>query len=146
MKKENEMLRREMLDAIKNGGAWFCTRKDKYLKIGYSEADDCYVARECFIKEGALEGGAYTFGTDWFDISFHGRYIDIYVDPETVRRWNIWYDPEKGTCYDSEEKNNAWLERVFEFCRQADAEALNGINDPYMISGADFSGIIPLSE
>ena len=78
---KKEALKSEMIERIRSGGAWFTTRKDKYVKIGFSEADNCYFARECFFKDDALEGGAYSFGTDWFDISFHGKYIDIYVDP-----------------------------------------------------------------
>ena len=77
MKNRKEAQKSAMINSIRSEGAWFITRKDKYVKIGFSEADDCYFARECFLKDGVLEGGAYSFGTDWFDISFHGKYIDI---------------------------------------------------------------------
>ena len=85
MANKKEALKSGMIGNIRSGGAWFTTRKDKYVKIGFSEADNCYFARECFLKDGSLEGGAYSFGTDWFDISFHGRYIHIYADPDSGR-------------------------------------------------------------
>ena len=88
MSKADDMLQAEMLEKIKSGGAWFTTRIDHFVKIRYDEFEDCYYARECFFNEGKLEGGAYTFGTDWFDISFHGRgYIDIYADPDSFQSW-----------------------------------------------------------
>lgn len=147
MKNRDESLKPEMLDKIMSGGAWFSTGKNKYLKIGYSETDDCLIARECTVTdEGSLEGGAYTFGTDWFDICFHGRYIDIYVDPKTFRRWDVWYDPEKGTRFKAPEDRIKKAERIAKFCRQADGEALAGGIEPYMITGADFSNVIELSE
>ena len=145
MQKDKELLQHEMLESIRNGGAWFTTWKDKFIKIEYSKADDCYFARECFKVEGGLEGGAYTFGTDWFDINFHGRNIDIYVDPASFRRWPVSYDAVRGTFYDSEECIGM-AERVLRFCKLADREALAGGLDPYKISGANFSGIIQLED
>ena len=99
MANKKEALKSGMIGNIRSGGAWFTTRKDKYVKIGFSEADNCYFARECFLKDGSLEGGAYSFGTDWFDISFHGRYIHIYADPDTFRQWPVLYRAGAGTVY-----------------------------------------------
>ena len=147
---KKEKLQHEMLEKIRNGGAWFTTRKDRFIKIGYSKPDNCYFARECFFIDGRLEGGAYTFGTDWFDINFHGKYIDIYVDPETFRRWKVWYEPGKGVRYEAEPKDKEQAERIYTFCRQADAEALSGALtgelDAYKIDSANFSNIIELSD
>ena len=137
-----EALKSEMIEKIRSGGAWFTTRKDKYVKIGFSEADNCYFARECFFKEGTLEGGAYSFGTDWFDISFHGKYIDIYVDPDTFRQWPVSYSTEQGTVYDKSEDASGEAERMLKFCKRADREALLGIADAYEISGTNFDHII----
>ena len=134
-------LKSEMLAAIRKSGAWFTTRNDTFIKIGYSPEDNCYFARECIFRDGTMTGGAYTFGTDWFDISFHGKYIDIYVDPETFRRWDIVYDPENGTCGAGESGRQA---RMLGFCRQADQEALAGGLDAYQIHSANFSKIIEL--
>ncbi len=135
-----------MFEAIRNGAAWFTTRKDKYVRIGYSQEDDCYFARECFFRDGVLEGGAYSFGTDWFDISFHGRRIDIYADPDTFRCWEIFYDPQKGTYCKDRDNQSGQFKRLYEFCRRADKEALAGIRDPYEIDGTNFEVIIELSE
>ena len=140
--KRNEELKSVMLEDIKSGGAWFNTRQDKYVKIGFSEADNCYFARECFLADGDLEGGAYTFGTDWFDISFHGRYIDIYVDPDTFKSWPINYSPDRGTRLKDSEEAVGQAERLLEFCRQADNEALAGITRSYQIDGTNFDHII----
>ena len=142
--KENNPLQAEMLNAIRDGGAWFSTRKDHYVKIGYNRTDNCYYARECNLKDGSLEGGAYSFGTDWFDISFHGIYIDIYADADTFRKWNVWYDAEKGTCFKEPAEVMEQAKRVVEFCREADAEALAGITGEYQISGTNFDKIIQL--
>ena len=84
-----EKLQKEMFDSIRDGGAWFCTGTGRYVKIGYSKENNCYFARECFLKDGGLEGGAYSFGTDWFDISIRGRHTDIYADADTFKSWNI---------------------------------------------------------
>lgn len=143
---KKDLMKQEMLEKIKNGGAWFRTRENNYVKIGYSQADDLLYARECFIKDGTLEGGAYTFGMDWFDISFHGRYIDIYANAETFCVWDVWYDPEKGTCYKAENDRMEKAKRVFAFCKQADAEALAGGLHPYIIDGTNFEKIIELSQ
>jgi hypothetical protein len=146
MKNNHDALKREMLDKIKNGGAWFCTRENNYVKIAYSETDNCLYARECFIKEDGLEGGAYTFGMDWFDISFHGKYIDIYADADSFKSWNVWYDSEKGTCYKAEDRVREMAKRVMQFCKQADQEALSGDIAPYKIDGTNFDKIIEMSQ
>ena len=137
-----EAVKSEMIEKIRSEGAWFTTRKDKYVKIGYSAADNCYFARECFFKESALEGGAYSFGTDWFDISFHGKYIDIYADPDTFKSWPVSFIAEKGTCYKGGEECAGQAERVLKFCMRADMEALTGIRDAYKIDGTNFDHII----
>lgn len=150
MANKKEALKSGMIGNIRSGGAWFTTRKDKYVKIGFSEADNCYFARECFLKDGSLEGGAYSFGTDWFDISFHGRYIHIYADPDTFRQWPVLYRAGAGTVYsraaDQAEGGGSGLsgqaERILKFCRQADAEALAGIDAAYEINGTNFEHII----
>ncbi len=141
MKNKKEALKSAMIEKIRSGGAWFTTRKDKYVKIGFSAADNCYFARECFFKEGSIDGGAYSFGTDWFDISFHGKYIDIYVDPDTFRQWAVERSPERGTYIKDVQKPSGQTERVLDFCRQADAEALDGIKDAYIIDGTNFDVI-----
>ena len=142
MSSRKEALKSEMIEKIRSGGAWFTTRKDKYVKIGLSGADNCYFARECFFKDGGLEGGAYSFGTDWFDISFHGKYIDIYVDPDTFRSWPVSYDPEYGTRYKDGEECAGQAERMLKFCKRADMEALSGLTDAYKIDGTNFDHII----
>lgn len=142
----NDLLKQEMLAAIFHGGAWFSTRNNNYLKIAFNETDGCLYARECMIKDGTLEGGAYTFGTDWFDIYFHGRYIDIYTNPETFKRWKVWYDAERGTCYSAPADQMERAKRLVAFCRQADEEALAGGLKAYHISSADFAKVIELSE
>ena len=146
MNNKKEILKSEMLEKIRTGAAWFTTRPDFFIMIGYDETDKCYCARECEFRDGRLEGGAYTFGTDWFDISFHGRYIDIYVDPETFRRWPVFYDAERGTRYEDADQCAGQAERVLKFCRQADREALAGGLDAYKIDGANFAHIIELSD
>ena len=138
MKNTKEELKSGMIEKIRNGGAWFTTRKDRYVKIGFSSPDNCYFARECFLKDGTLEGGAYSFGTDWFDISFHGRYIHIYADPDTFRQWPVSYSDEWGTWYDKDEDPAGQAERMLKFCTRADREALLGITDVYEISGTNF--------
>ena len=142
MSRKKESHKSVMIEEIRKSGAWFTTRKDKYVKMGFSEEDNCYFARECFFKDGALEGGAYSFGTDWFDISFHGKYIDIYVDPDTFRQWPVSYSPEKGTTYKDGEECAGQAERVMKFCKQADREALLGITDAYEIDNTNFDHII----
>ena len=141
---EAEKLKIEMLEKIRSGGAWFSTRSDKFIKIAYSNADDCYYARECFLKDGTLEGGAYTFGTDWFDIYFHKRNIDIYADADSFQTWDVWYDPEKGTCFKAPDDKKEQAKRVFEFCKQADGEALAGGLKPYKIDSTNFDKILEL--
>jgi hypothetical protein len=128
-----------MIEDIRSGGAWFVTRKDKYVKMGFSEEDGLIFARECFLKDGTLEGGAYTFGTDWFDISFHGKYIDIYADPDSFESWEVSYDPARGTRIKDSDDAVGIAKRVLGFCRQADAEALAGIRNAYTIDSTNFS-------
>jgi hypothetical protein len=142
MNSKKEALKSGMIEKIRSGGAWFTTRKDKYVKIGFSEADNSYFARECFLKDGVLEGGAYSFGTDWFDISFHGKYIDIYADPDTFKQWPVNYSAEKGTSYDKADDPAGQAERMLKFCKRADREALLGIAGAYEISGTNFDHII----
>ena len=137
-----EAVKSEMIEKIRSEGAWFTTRKDKYVKIGYSAADNCYFARECFFKESALEGGAYSFSTDWFDISFHGKYIDIYADPDTFKSWPVSWTAENGTRYKDGQECAGQAERVLKFCKRADFEALHGIPDAYKIDGTNFDHII----
>ena len=137
-----EELKSNMLERIRNGGAWFSTGQEEFVKIGHDETDDQYYARECFFRDGELEGGAYTFGTDWFDISFHGRRIDIYVDPDTFKSWKVWYEEDRGTCMDADEARTAQGERVLNFSRQADQEAMTGLLGVYQISGTNFDKII----
>jgi len=144
MKKVKEEMKSAMIDAIRHNGAWFTTRKNKYVKIGFSEADNVYFARECFLKDGLLEGGAYSFGTDWFDISFHGKYIDIYVDPDTFRQWPVSWTAENGTCCKGTDDSSDRAERMLKFCRQADAEALAGIENAFQIDGTNFEHIISM--
>ena len=139
---KKEAVKGEMIEKIRSEGAWFTTRKDKYVKIGFSEADNCYFARECFFKDGILEGGAYSFGTDWFDISFHGKYIDIYVDPDTFRQWPVGYSTERGTFCDKSDDSAGQAERILKFCKRADREALHGIKGAYEINGTNFDHII----
>ena len=145
MRNRKDELKSTMLEHIREGGAWFTTRKDKYIKIGFSGTDNCYFARECFLKDGSTEGGAYSFGTDWFDINFHGRYIDIYVDPETFRSWPVRYDAERGTCFEDADEGAGQAGRILDFCRQADTEALVGIKSAYQIDSANFDAVTELS-
>lgn len=136
-----EKQRKEMLDRIRAGGAWFVTGTDRYTKIGYSKEDNCYFARECFLENGGLKGGAYTFGTDWFDISFHGRYIDIYADAETFKNWDIEADASKDG--DVEGTNDLAM-RLLDFCREADEEALNTDIEAYRINSTNFDTILEI--
>lgn len=146
MNSKKEALKSKMIEDIRSGGAWFTTRKDKYVKIGFSGADNCYFARECFKKDGTLEGGAFSFGTDWFDISFHGKYIDIYVDPDTFEQWQIVYSAGNGTCFEKTDEKSERAERMLKFCKQADMEALTGIPEAYEIDGTNFDHIISVRE
>ena len=139
---KKEAVKSEMIEKIRGEGAWFTTRKDKYVKIGFSAADNCYFARECFFNEGALEGGAYSFGTDWFDISFHGKYIEIFADPDTFKSWPVSWTAENGTRYKDGAECAGQAERMLKFCKRADREALMGISDAYKIDGTNFDHII----
>ena len=132
MGKDNDRLKAEMIEAIRSGGAWFSTRDNNYLKIADSGEGGGLCARECIVKDGAVTGRAYTFGTDWFDISFHGSLVDIYVDPDTLKVW------------DEDELNGSG--KLAAFCRQADSEALSGDIHPYHIDGAPFAENLMPSE
>ena len=132
MGKDNDRLKAEMIEAIRSGGAWFSTRDNNYLKIADSGEGGGLCARECIVKDGAVTGRAYTFGTDWFDISFHGSLVDIYVDPDTLKAW------------DEDELNGSG--KLAAFCRQADSEALSGDIHPYHIDGAPFAENLMPSE
>ena len=139
---KNDALKSAMIEKIRGEGAWFTTRKDKYVKIGFSGTDNCYFARECFFQDGALEGGAYSFGTDWFDISFHGKYIEIFADPDTFKSWPVSWTAENGTRYKDGAECAGQAERVLKFCKRADFEALQGTPDAFKIDGTNFDHII----
>ena len=139
---KKDALKSAMIEKIRGEGAWFTTRKDKFVKIGFSGTDKCYFARECFFKDGALEGGAYSFGTDWFDISFHGKYIEIFADPDTFRSWPVSWTAENGTRYKDGAECAGQAERVLKFCKRADFEALQGTPDAFKIDGTNFDHII----
>ena len=136
--KEANKLQAEMMDNIREAGAWFDIGREKYVKIEYSEIDNLYLARECDLKKKDMEAKAYTFGSDWFDISFHGKYIDIYADADTFKKWEIWYEPGKGTQSKSSYKSLDIGKRIIEFCTKADSEALSGPSPCYEISGTNF--------
>ena len=42
MNNKKEILKSEMLEKIRTGAAWFTTRPDFFIKIGYDETDNCY--------------------------------------------------------------------------------------------------------
>lgn len=136
--KEVGKLQAEIMEKILHGGAWFTTRRERFVKIEYSEIDGCYFARECNLKDDSLEAFAYSFGTDWFDISIRGPHIDIYSDPDTFKTWEIWYERGTGTMFNSAYKATEIGKRMIEFCREADREVLSEINEPYEISGTNF--------
>lgn len=146
MSREQDLLKSEMTKQIYGSGAWFSTREDNYLKIGYSESDNRLYARECVFRDGVLTGNAYSFGTDWFDISMRGRRTDIYVDPDTLRKWEIRYDPENGTKFRSSEGASNPPVQLMNFCREADREALEGIAGAYHINSAGFAEEMQPSE
>lgn len=137
---DKEKLREEMLDRIRAGGAWFCTGTDRYTKIGYSKEENCYYARECFLKNGQLDGGAYTFGTDWFDISMRGRHTDIYADADTFKSWDI----EPDLSHSGAAKTGGAARGLIDFCRTADDEAMKGGLDAYRISSTNFAAILEI--
>lgn len=163
MAKDNDLLKAEMIDSINSGGAWFTTRENNYLKIGCTDNDDRLCARVCILKGGSLQDGssdpagasgtqepvltgkAYTFGRDWFDISFHGRLTDIYVDPDTLESWDIRFDPDKGTYQDPGSERSA-SGALMTFCSLADSEALAGVEGAYKIDGAGFADELMPSE
>ena len=148
-KERNEALKRDMLETIKNGGCWFCTRRNHFVKIARDEVEGLLFARECHFKEEGkekgveevMEGGAYTFGMDWFDISIRGKSIDIYADAESFQSWDVWYDKEQGTCHKTREDGKEPSQRLVKFCAQADKEALQGIPRYYTIDSTNFSKI-----
>lgn len=136
-----EALKRDMLEAITSGGCWFCTRKNKYVKIGYDEVDGVIFARECHLKDDGMEGGAYTFAMDWFDLSVRPRSIDIYADAESFESWDIWYDSQNGTCNKTREDGRDPSLRLINFCARADQEALAGLPRYYTINSTNFDKI-----
>ena len=166
-----------MIAGINSGGVWFRTRENNYLKIGRSDTDDCLYAMACAVKpadagtSGAgagasgcgdssstrgnahgytLVAGAYTFGTDWFDISFHGRLIDIYVDPDTLQHWDVIYSEPVLQLKDADGRiENA--SRLALFCRQADREIREAMESgavlkAFQIDGAGFARELEPSE
>lgn len=142
---DKDVLRKEMLDKIRSSGAWFCTGTDRFVKIIFSKEDNCYFARECFRKDdGSLEGGAYSFGTDWFDISFHGKHVDIYADADSFRDWDISHDEGKSGGDDGPDDKEDTAERLLEFCKEADAEVRAGDPPAYRISGTNFEKILAI--
>lgn len=159
MSENSDSLKKKMIDEIFSGGAWFTTRENCFIRIGGSGNDGLMYARVCIIEakpdaaaDTVLRGGAYTFGTDWFDIRFHGRLVDIYVDPETLEAWDVRYDEKHGTYLNSENgrvKDGA----LVEFCSQADQEVLaavlNGGSEgisAFPIDGTGFAKELPPSE
>ena len=138
---QNEALKRDMLDAIQNGGCWFSTRRNHYVKITRDEVEGLLFARECHFEDEEMEGGAYTFGMDWFDISIRGKSIDIYADAESFQSWDIWYDKEQGTCYKTREDGREPSKRLIKFCTGADLEARHGIPRYYTIDSTNFAKI-----
>lgn len=146
MSREQDLLKSEMTKKIYNGGAWFSTREGNYLKIGYSESDNRLYARECVFRDGTMTGAAYTFGTDWFDISMRGRRTDIYVDPDTLKKWEIRYEPEHGTKFRSAEGEPRPPMQLMNYCKQADQEVLAGGLNAYHIDSAGFAEEMEPSE
>ena len=145
MADDRDAIKSEMIERINSGGAWFCTRPDNYLRIGLSPSDNLIYARECVLGEGTITGGAYMFGTDWFDISFHGRWVDIYVDPDSLRYWELVYDEKSGTYRPADA--SALPERLAAFCRQAEQEAADGITGAFHIDGTGFThDLVPSEE
>ncbi|MBQ6315512.1 MAG: hypothetical protein IKE85_01165 [Mogibacterium sp.] len=133
MADNNDLIKAQMIQAINNGGAWFSTRENNFLRIG---AAGTMLAKECILEDGRVTGNAYTFGTDWFDISMHGRWTDIYVDPDTLKVWEI----DEDTDYSKFPADLAL------FCREADEEALAGITGAYHIDGTGFAQNLKPSE
>ena len=146
MGRDNDALKAEMINAINEGGAWFTTRENCYIKIGKSEAGELLYARVCILKDGALTGGAYSFGTDWFDISFHGRLIDIFADPDSLKYYDMRHDDEQGTYLNTDDGPVHEGSSLIEFCRKADEEVLAGNVRGFMIDGTGFAKELPPSE
>ena len=146
MANDNDRIKAEMIKGINSGGAWFSTRENNYLKIGSSGQENRLYARECVIAEdGTMTGEAYSFGTDWFDISFHGRLVDIYIDPDSLKTWDVRYDREKGT-YAAGDDGAGPSGSLLAFCRDADREALSGRVKAWHIDGAGFARNLEASE
>ena len=175
MTADNDRIKADMIAGINSGGAWFRTRENNYLKIGRSDTDDCLYAMACAVgPENVINAGAYSFGTDWFDISFHGSLIDIYVDPDTLQRRDIIYtDSEVSAAEDSAEnaeRHSADLHRhepvlqlrdadgrlenasrLAQFCKHADKEIREMIDNgtdlrAFRIDGAGFAHELDPSE
>lgn len=146
MAKDNDQIKAEMIKRINSGGAWFSTREQNYLKIAAGGQENSLYARECIIADdGTMTGEAYTFGTDWFDISFHGRLVDIYIDPDSLKIWDVRYDRDRGT-YAAEGDGAGPSGSLLAFCRDADMEALSGSIRAYHIDGAGFARNLGASE
>lgn len=146
MADSKDRLKAEMISRIDSGGAWFSTRPGSNLKIGAAGPGGSLYARECVIgQDGSMHGAAYTFARDWFDISFHGRLVDIYIDPDTMKSWDVTYDEARGAYFTSE-GDRLTDTGLAEFCRQADKEAASGRISPYHIDGAPFAKNLEPSE
>lgn len=154
MAEDKDLLKADMIENINKGGAWFMTREGNYLRIGRSDTDAGMFAAAFAVKDGGIEAGAYTFGSDWFDISFHGSLIDIYVDPDTLKRWDVVYAEDGDSqapsmnlkCEDGSLEN---MSRIALFAKQADAELRASLPDrlpAYRIDGAGFARELTPSE
>ena len=161
MADNNDFIKADMIERINSGGAWFRTRENNYLKIARSDTDASMYALACAVKragdggasgsEGAVncDAGAYSFGTDWFDISFHGKLIDIYVDPDTLQRWDIVFGEELQLRSEDGRLENA--SKLALFCKQADSEIREAMESgtalkAFQIDGAGFAQELEPSE
>ena len=148
----NNSLKAEMIGRINKGGAWFTTRKGNYLKITGSDAGSGMSAAAFAIADDkTVSAAAYTFGTDWFDISFHGGLIDIYVDPDTLKRREIVIEGPDSLKLISEDGAGDSTSRLAAFCRQAYMELMasspaSGLSGAYHIDGAGFAAELTPSE
>lgn len=145
MSKEQDLQKADMINRIHNGGAWFCTRKGNYLKIS-SVSEGLLYARECIVRDGTITGGAYTFSTDWFDISFHGRWIDIYIDPDTLSSWDVVRSEEGSLRFMPVTGSSYQPADLEHFCAEADREVLAGPPAAFHLDGASFTQYLAPSE
>jgi hypothetical protein len=154
MAEDKDLLKADMIENINKGGAWFTTREGSYLKIGRNDTDAGMFAAAFAVNNGEIEAGAYTFGSDWFDISFHGSLIDIYVDPDTLKHWDVVYEDESGSGsrsmnLKSDDGSLENMSRIALFAKQADAELRASLPDrlpAYRIDGAGFARELTPSE